>query len=139
MRLCRVLAGCAVTGATLTVAATPALAHDCLNPTKDAHAPTAGVNYTITGFDPATGPVFEQTGAGKGIGGFVAIAPHVFGPEQTETLRFLTRRAFAKNTRRQSSWLIRLASALAGDASRINAGVSAVPDDLRYSGRSCRC
>ncbi|MGZ3442627.1 MAG: hypothetical protein ACXVDD_24065 [Polyangia bacterium] len=28
-----------------------AFAHDCFNPQKDAHAPTAGVNYTITGFD----------------------------------------------------------------------------------------
>jgi hypothetical protein len=86
MRLRRVLVGLALTGATLAVSATPALAHDCFNPTKDAHAPTAGVNYTITGFDPTTGPVFEQTGPGKGIGGFAAIAPGVFGPEQTETL-----------------------------------------------------
>ena len=27
-----------------------------------------------------------QTGPGKGIGGFAAIAPGVFGPDQTETL-----------------------------------------------------
>jgi hypothetical protein len=67
------------------LSASPALAHDCFNPTKNAHAPTAGVHYTLTGFD-QNGPIFEQTGTGKGIGGFVAIAPGVFGPDQTETL-----------------------------------------------------
>lgn len=34
----------------------------------------AGVNYSITGFDPDSGePIFEQTGPGKGIGGFATI------------------------------------------------------------------
>ncbi len=68
------------------VSAAPALAHDCFNPTKDAHAPTAGVNYTLTGFDANGNPIFVQTGPGKGIGGFAAIAPGVFGPGQTTTL-----------------------------------------------------
>jgi hypothetical protein len=68
------------------VSASPALAHDCFNPTKNAHAPTAGVNYTLTGFDQNGNPIFVQTGPGSGIGGFVAIAPGVFGPAQTETL-----------------------------------------------------
>jgi len=64
----------------LVIGASAAFAHDCFNPQKNAHAPTAGVNYTITSFDPVTGePVFEQTGPGKGQGGFVAIAPGVFG------------------------------------------------------------
>ena len=60
--------------------AAPAFAHDCFNPQKDAHAPTAGVHYTITSFDPTTGaPIFEQTGRGKGIGGFVALSPEATG------------------------------------------------------------
>jgi hypothetical protein len=37
-------------------------------------------------FDANGNPIFEQTGPGKGIGGFTAIAPGVFGPDQTETL-----------------------------------------------------
>ena len=48
-----------------------AFAHDCFNPNKP---DGAGVNYTIVGFDP-NGPIFEQTGPGKGIGGFVALSP----------------------------------------------------------------
>jgi hypothetical protein len=64
--------------------AAPAFAHDCFNPTKDAHAPTGGVNYTITGFDPTTGaPILEQTGLGKGYGGFVALSPDVTGAPVT--------------------------------------------------------
>src|SRR3954447_1992272 len=66
--------------AALIMLAPPSYAHDCFNPQKDAHAPTGGVNYTITGFGP-DGPIFEQTGPGKGIGGFVAIAPGVEGPD----------------------------------------------------------
>jgi hypothetical protein len=62
----------------LTLSAGNALAHDCFNPNRDANAPHAGVNYTVTGFGP-TGPNFVQTGPGKGIGGFAAIAPGVFG------------------------------------------------------------
>jgi hypothetical protein len=81
----RALAAVAATVAALALSASPAFAHDCFNPTKTAHAPTAGVHYTITGFD-QNGPIFEQTGPGKGIGGFVAIAPGVFGPDQTQTL-----------------------------------------------------
>ena len=64
--------------AALVMLASPGYAHDCFNPQKNAHAPTAGVNYTITGFG-ASGPIFEQTGPGKGIGGFAEIAPGVFG------------------------------------------------------------
>ena len=81
----RALAATAAAVAALAVSASPAFAHDCFNPTKNAHAPTAGVNYTIVGFD-QNGPIFVQTGPGQGIGGFVAIAPGVFGPQQTETL-----------------------------------------------------
>jgi hypothetical protein len=40
----------------------------------------AGVNYTITAFTD-TGPVFEQTGPGQGIGGFVTIAAGVLAPD----------------------------------------------------------
>jgi hypothetical protein len=70
----------AVVGGTaaLVMTASPGYAHDCFNPQKDAHAPTGGVNYTLMGFD-ANGPILVQTGPGKGIGGFVAIAPGVFG------------------------------------------------------------
>ena len=71
-------------GAAVLAFATPAFAHDCFNPQKDAHAPTAGVNYTITGFDPVTGaPIFEQTGPGQGYGGFVALSPDVTGAPVT--------------------------------------------------------
>ena len=76
----------ALVGAVLFAAA-PAFAHDCFNPTKPADA---GVNYTITSFDPTTGePVFEQTGPGKGIGGFVILAPSATGapvPLEAHTL-----------------------------------------------------
>jgi len=81
----RLLCATVAVVALAAVSASPALAHDCFNPTKDAHAPTAGVNYTVVGFD-QNGPIFEQTGPGNGIGGFAAIAPGVFGPDQTETL-----------------------------------------------------
>jgi hypothetical protein len=63
----------------MALGAAPVLAHDCFNPTKK---PTAGVNYTLTGFGP-TGPMLTQTGPGQGHGGFVAIALGVFGNEQT--------------------------------------------------------
>jgi len=52
-----------------------AFAHDCFNPNK---RPGAGVNYTVVGFD-ANGPIFEQTGPGKGIGGFAALSPDLTG------------------------------------------------------------
>jgi hypothetical protein len=72
------------TVAAVCAAAAPAFAHDCFNPQKNANAPTAGVNYTITGFDPITGaPTFEQTGPGKGYGGFVAISPDATGAPET--------------------------------------------------------
>src|SRR3954449_1779681 len=68
----------------VVLSASPAFAHDCFNPQKDAHAPTGGVNYTITGFDPVTGaPVFEQTGNGQGYGGFVALDPSATGAPVT--------------------------------------------------------
>jgi hypothetical protein len=68
--------------AALVMLASPSYAHECFNPQKDAHAPTGGVNYTLVGFD-QNGPILEQTGPGKGIGGFVAIAPGVFGNPTT--------------------------------------------------------
>jgi len=78
----RVLAAAIAVVAMSTVAVSPAFAHDCFNPTTK---PSTGVNYTLVGFD-QNGPIFEHTGPGQGIGGFVAIAPGVFGPQQTETL-----------------------------------------------------
>ena len=65
----------AVLTAVALLAATPALAHDCFNPKKPAGA---GVNYTVVGFD-ENGPIFEQTGPGKGIGGFATISPDLTG------------------------------------------------------------
>jgi hypothetical protein len=56
--------------------AAPAFAHDCFNPQKDAHAPTAGVHYVITSFNPFT---IEQVGSGKGVGGFLELAPSATG------------------------------------------------------------
>jgi hypothetical protein len=81
----RLVTTTAIAGAILILGAGSAFAHDCFNPQKDAHAPMAGVHYIITGFD-QNGPIFEQVGHGKGIGGFAAIAPGVFGPDQTMTL-----------------------------------------------------
>jgi hypothetical protein len=82
MGLRGVTVGLATIGATLALAAVPVLAHDCFNPTKNEHAPTGGVNYTITGFGPE-GPVLEQTGPGKGNGGFIALSPAATGAPET--------------------------------------------------------
>jgi hypothetical protein len=81
----RLAATAGISFAILVLSGSAAFAHDCFNPQKDAHAPWAGVHYIITGFD-QNGPIFEQVGNGKGIGGFAAIAPGVFGPNQTTTL-----------------------------------------------------
>lgn len=70
MRVRHLVAGCVVAGATVIGLAAPAMAHDCFNPKKPAGA---GVNYTIVGFDPNTGPIFVQTGPGEGIGGFATV------------------------------------------------------------------
>jgi hypothetical protein len=71
MRVRHLLIGASLTLATLGGLSVPAFAHDCFNPNKPAGA---GVNYTIVGFDSQTGqPIFEQTGPGKGIGGFATI------------------------------------------------------------------
>lgn len=84
MAIRKALVAIAVTGASLALGAVPVFAHDCFNPTKNEHAPTGGVNYTITGFDPNTGaPTFEQTGPGKGYGGFVALSPEATGAPET--------------------------------------------------------
>jgi len=69
MRVRHLIAGAAVTVATVGGLSVPAFAHDCFNPNKPAGA---GVNYTITGFD-QNGPIFQQTGPGKGIGGFATL------------------------------------------------------------------
>ena len=81
----RLAATAGISLAILVLGAGTAFAHDCFNPQKDAHAPLAGVHYLLVGFD-QNGPIFQQIGNGKGIGGFVAIAPGVFGPQQTQTL-----------------------------------------------------
>jgi hypothetical protein len=84
VNLKRITVGVGVAVSVLTLGAAPAFAHDCFNPQKDNHAPEGGVNYTITSFDPTTGaPVFEQTGPGKGYGGFVAISPEATGAPET--------------------------------------------------------
>jgi hypothetical protein len=64
-----------VTAAVALLAASSAFAHDCFNPNKPAGA---GVNYTVVGFN-EDGPTFEQTGPGKGIGGFATISPELTG------------------------------------------------------------
>jgi hypothetical protein len=84
MRLRGVTVGLAVIGAAMAIGAVPTFAHDCFNPTKNEHAPAAGVHYTITGFDPESGePTFEKTAQGKGIGGFVALSPEATGAPVT--------------------------------------------------------
>ena len=72
----RMAAVAATTVVLLAVAASPAMAHDCFNPTKQ---PTAGVNWELTGFDSNGNPILVQIGPGSGNGGFVEIAPGVFG------------------------------------------------------------
>jgi hypothetical protein len=62
-----------VTVALVTTAS--AFAHDCFNPNK---REGAGVNYTVVGFD-QNGPIFDQTGPGKGMGGFAALSPDLTG------------------------------------------------------------
>jgi hypothetical protein len=81
MRLTRLVTAVGLSGAIMALGAVPTFAHDCFNPTKK---PTAGVHYTITGFNEETGePVFEQTAQGKGIGGFVALSPELTGAPET--------------------------------------------------------
>jgi hypothetical protein len=71
-------------GSLLALLAVPTYAHDCFNPQKNEHAPTAGVHYTVVGFNEETGePIFEKTAQGKGIGGFAALSPEVTGAEET--------------------------------------------------------
>ena len=70
MRVKKLAAALVLAGTALIATAGPAVAHDCFNPNKP---PGAGVNYTIVGFG-AEGPIFEQTGPGKGIGGFATLA-----------------------------------------------------------------
>ena len=74
----RLAATAGISVAILVLSGSAAFAHDCFNPKKDAHAPLGGVHYVLTGFD-QNGPILEQVGNAKGIGGFVAIAPGVFG------------------------------------------------------------
>jgi len=71
----RLFVGAGAAVGALGLLASPAFAHDCFNPNKPVGA---GVNYTITGFN-GEEPIFEQTGPGKGVGGFIDIAPGVFG------------------------------------------------------------
>jgi hypothetical protein len=84
MRLRGAMAAATAALALMGIAAVPTFAHDCFNPTKNANAPTAGVHYTITGFNEETGePVFEKTAQGKGIGGFVALSSEATGAPET--------------------------------------------------------
>jgi hypothetical protein len=72
----RLAATAGISMAILLLSGSAAFAHDCFNPQKDAHAPTAGVHYVITSFDPFT---IEQVGSGKGVGGFLELAPSATG------------------------------------------------------------
>ena len=67
-------------GAIVAVIATavPASAFHCTNPQKNTNAPDAGVNYMLVGFA-GEEPILQKIGPGKGIGGWVAVAPGVFG------------------------------------------------------------
>ena len=78
----RKLVAASLGAAALILSATPAFAHDCFNPQKNAHAPTAGVHYEIVAFT-ADGPVLQQIAQGKGIGGFVALSPDATGAPTT--------------------------------------------------------
>jgi hypothetical protein len=83
MKLRRIMVGAGVIAATFALGVMPVFAHDCFNPTKNEHAPTGGVNYTITGFNEEGVPTFEKTGPGKGYGGFVALSPEATGAPET--------------------------------------------------------
>lgn len=93
MLIRRTLIGVAASAAAIVVTASPAFAHDCFNPQKDANAPAAGVNYELVGFYDDGSPILEKVGPGQGIGGYIEIAPGVFGnpvPLYTHTLGALT-------------------------------------------------
>jgi hypothetical protein len=75
----RIAAALATVGTMLALGAVPTYAHDCFNPTK---TPTAGVHYTITGFN-GEGPVIEKTAQGNGIGGFIALSPELTHAPET--------------------------------------------------------
>jgi hypothetical protein len=72
----RLAATAGISMAILLLSGSAAFAHDCFNPQKNAHAPTAGVHYVITSFNPFT---IEQVGSGKGAGGFLEFAPSATG------------------------------------------------------------
>jgi hypothetical protein len=72
----RRISAAAVAVAVGLLSAAPAFAHHCFNPNKPAGA---GVNYTVVGFNTDGSPIFEQTGPGKGIGGFATISPELTG------------------------------------------------------------
>jgi hypothetical protein len=78
----RLAATASMSMAILLLSGTAAFAHDCFNPQKNAHAPTAGVHYVITSFDPF---VIEQVGNAKGNGGFLALAPSATGARSLST------------------------------------------------------
>jgi hypothetical protein len=75
----RITPALAAVGTMLALGAAPTYAHDCFNPTK---TPTAGVHYTITGFN-SEGPVMEKTAQGKGIGGFIGLSPELTNAPET--------------------------------------------------------
>jgi hypothetical protein len=72
----RLAATVGISMAILLLSGSAAFAHDCFNPQKNAHAPTAGVHYVITSFSPFT---IEQVGNAKGNGGFIELAPSATG------------------------------------------------------------
>ena len=75
----RIALALATAATMLALGAVPTYAHDCFNPTKK---PTAGVHYTITGFN-SEGPIMEKTAQGKGIGGFAALSPQLTNAPET--------------------------------------------------------
>ena len=79
-RLTSVFAGTVVA---VIATAVPASAFDCTNPARNENAPTAGVNYMLTGFV-GEEPTLVKIGPGDGLGGWVAIAPGVFGNTEVE-------------------------------------------------------
>ena len=72
----RLAATAGISVAIVVLGAGTAFAHDCFNPQKEAHAPTAGVHAVITSFEPFT---IEQVGSAKGNGGFIELAPSATG------------------------------------------------------------
>jgi hypothetical protein len=68
------------------VAASPVMAHDCFNRPRTRMRPRPAATTRWSASTPTATRSSCRPARARGIGGFAAIAPGVFGPDQTETL-----------------------------------------------------